>query len=684
MEPAVDGTSELVLYRDDPYPELRGTTWSQPHVRVYRTRDTFKPHPMKANLWKFYGRNDDVIVFSNGAKYNPVPAESSLLSSDLITGVLIVGDGETQAAALIEPKDKPSSAEELIDDLWSDIESANDKSQKQGHLVRSKVAIVEPGGLIRAPKGTIVRSLTKEKFKSVIRALYDDDQETILPCTVAPRLAAQCSLSFALRDFVKQCTERIQGLHKLKDDDDFYLQGLDSVRTAEMVNMLRKGLSQQFGRLPWLTIQTIFEHPSIRKLATSLQEELSSQSSQGLPSASSSTDLQTIHRMEEMIAKYSIPSNGLLPDTRAKHVAITGSTGSLGLRILQELIQDPSVGRITCLDRSSDARARVGRWISGVQLTRVNFHQVKFNEPGLGLDCWILGELIDTVEVIVHCAWQVDFNLSLDSFESVHVAGVARLVELSAQSRCRPRIVFVSSISSASNWPQLKPSGAWVSEEVIFDASVAARMGYAQSKYVAERILANAAQAGVPVSILRAGQIAGTVRNDAGPIWNSAEWVPSLLATSKALRKLPQYITPADWIPVDTLATIIGEILRNANKDALESQPLVYNLVNLQKTPWSSLVQLVQDRFGGPSCEVVPLEEWIRCLREIDTQEEGVLTKYPALKILPFFEDMVQLQQEGIELHWRTDNAARASKTFAELDAVAPEWLVKWMEQWGM
>jgi thioester reductase-like protein len=109
---------------------------------------------------------------------------------------------------------------------------------------------------------------------------------------------------------------------------------------------------------------------------------------------------------------------------------------------------------------------------------------------------------------------------------------VRTLIQLSAESSCTAKLAFVSSVGVAERW-----HGAEVPEEVISDFATAA-MGYGQSKLVAENLLAEAASTmGVPVMIVRVGQIAGPVgsRNDNGDwaaakqgMWKRNEWFPTV------------------------------------------------------------------------------------------------------------------------------------------------------------
>ena len=106
---------------------------------------------------------------------------------------------------------------------------------------------------------------------------------------------------------------------------------------------------------------------------------------------------------------------------------------------------------------------------------------------------------------IIHSAWQLNFNLVLESFEKVHVAGVRHLIDLALGSprRTCPRFVFLSSIASVS----LHPGESNV-PEVPFEDAAFAGMGYGLSKFVGERISVEAVdKAGLNATVVRIGQI---------------------------------------------------------------------------------------------------------------------------------------------------------------------------------
>ena len=72
--------------------------------------------------------------------------------------------------------------------------------------------------------------------------------------------------------------------------------------------------------------------------------------------------------------------------------------------------------------------------------------------------------------------------------------------------------------------------------EVRVDPSSALGAGYPESKWVAEQVLYNVAErAGVPVGVVRLGQISG----DKTGHWNEREWAPALVKSASLTSTLP-------------------------------------------------------------------------------------------------------------------------------------------------
>ena len=94
-------------------------------------------------------------------------------------------------------------------------------------------------------------------------------------------------------------------------------------------------------------------------------------------------------------------------------------------------------------------------------------------------------QVCNSIDVIIHNAWKLDFNQGLSSFEP-NVRGVRHLIDLAKSSHSSHiRFIFTSSIGSTMGWDKTKgpfPEGH------VEDVTVAMGGGYGAAKYVAERV----------------------------------------------------------------------------------------------------------------------------------------------------------------------------------------------------
>lgn len=100
------------------------------------------------------------------------------------------------------------------------------------------------------------------------------------------------------------------------------------------------------------------------------------------------------------------------------------------------------------------------------------------------------------------------------------------MIDISSESSKHPPILFTSSIATLGNWA-IKHPGEKVPEKAFHDFTIPSPMGYAESKYVAERMLEEAATShGVSSAICRIGQLGGPVEKNG--VWSKQEWLPSV------------------------------------------------------------------------------------------------------------------------------------------------------------
>ena len=686
MEPTEDDAFELVMHVDDRTEGMSHLNHNFPGMTEYRTRDLFRPHPSKPNLWRFHGRRDDIIVLSNGEKFNPIPMELLLQSYPQVSGALVVGQGRFQAALLIEPKPGTKDKAALKHSIWPLVMEGNSRLPSQGRISLSKVFIADSDKqFTRAGKGTVVRKLTERDFATEIDDLYDANVEANVQGVQSNLPILKASYSHgSVKDFVRiLITECFSGI-EISDSEDLYALGLDSLKTIEIATSLRTCLESQAttADFSWLSNNTIYSNSSINQLATVIAEFLNS----GLV-PSKKHDTRKRDRAEQMSAmverytsslpKHPLPEKGL--GKAARTIAITGSTGSLGFQLVRRLIEDPAVSNVYCLDRAADAQQRLEQRLiksgSSHGYRKVTYLTVKLAQKNLGLTAMQFSELNENVDLILHNAWNVDFNAPLDTFEKVHIRGTRNIIDWSISSKRQPRIIFISSVSSVAHWADVYDVTIPVPESMVESYEIASPMGYGESKNVTERILGVASHySHVPVSVFRLGQVAGSTQLE-DSAWPEHEWFPSLIKTSLSLGLLPGDLPVVDWIPIDHVAQIILELAYSDYKS--EQNETVYNLVNPRSTPWDSLYETIREHLR-PRMKIVPYTTWLTALEKMQNPQN--VSSMPALKLLGHFQE---LQLDRKVSNFKTTRAVETSTRMAQLESVNSKWMKVWLEQWN-
>lgn len=547
-------TFEGVIKRRSKTRDFNGVFHSHPHLDEYRTKDLFSKHPTKQELMAFERRIDDVIVLSNGEKFNPSDMELIIARHPKVKQAMIVGEGRFEPALILElhmdPNNADISGNFIIDEIWPHVIEANKTTYAHGRIVKSRIAIADPSVPFKlGAKHTIQRRHTIQDHAATIDGVYS---KPIYSYTKV--LRSQPSLS-EVQEFVIEAVSDLLGTFDLTLSTNILDLGIDSLHMLQIIAFIRNTLQQQTGENVHVAATWLYGNPTVERIAEIVFSLISRKD---FPLTHDSQVAEALKKIETLVKKYTetIPNGPrAIPPSESTHtVVLTGSTGSLGSYVLNLLLKLPTVKRIYCLNRSANAESKQSKSFEkkGLEFTNATrvckFYQARYGEFQLGLPTSVYAELTSSVDAIIHNAWEVNFNLGLDHFESVHIQGVRRLVDLSLESRRFAHIHFISSRGSVGAWA---PEKGPVPEQIIEDSSIADGLGYGTSKHISERILARAAtQAGVPVTIHRVGQVAGPTTEHGE--WNRNEWLPSLVITSKEIGQIPESVSfaPMDWIPV--------------------------------------------------------------------------------------------------------------------------------------
>lgn len=616
----------------------------------YATKDLFERHPSTPNAWRYYARLDDTLVLENGEKANPLTIEGVARKNPNVDEAIAFGATKPRLGLFVVPSSKSpfQTDAELVDAIFPEIEACNSESPAYAYVSRDMIHVLPKDTVYRkTDKGTVIRSAFYKDFADKINDIYD------APDTRGDQVLEGVELLQFLRQSLLDIAPSTDP-SALTETTDVFSLGIDSLQSIRLRNSITRTLDLGGQKL---SQNFVFEHPSLRAMA---EQITSLRLGQG-PKAQAPVE----ERMQDLIQKYSTSFKKHVPVAReddGEYIVLTGATGSLGAHIAAQLAQSERVRKVYCLVRaksSISARRRVAQSLrtrqvcfdltSAAERKIVSLPADLSNSTDLGLGDEVYSKLRETVTSVIHCAWSVNFNWALESFEESCISATRNLLDLclSVEAPQPATFSFCSSVSTVARTP-----GNWVPESLPESLGYAQGMGYAQSKLVTENIVNRAAhQTGMTARVLRAGQIvADTVHG----IWNATEAIPIILQTAKTIKALPQLDDILSWTPVDVMARSIIEL--SLSPDAAE----VMNVTNPALSHWTQqLLPLL--RKAGLEFEELPKQAWLQRLRESDQDPEA----NPPIKLLEFFAAKYDNSNPSRVLLYDTKNAQAVSPALA-------------------
>ncbi|KAL7928112.1 acetyl-CoA synthetase-like protein [Trichoderma chlorosporum] len=619
----------------------------------YATKDLFQPHPSIPRAWKYIARLDDTIVLVNGEKFNPVMMEGKIRSNKNVAEVVVFGAGRAHLGMLLIPAAglATQTNQEIIDIIWPVIELANKSADAFARISRNMIRVLPHDcSYPRTDKGSIIRQAFYKQFQQEIEETYD------LADTVSGELM-QLELP-ELQQFLRGLFQRT--LHSsaiVEDDADFFVLGLDSLQAIQMRSEILRTVDIGENKLGQ---QVVFEQPSINRLSSFLLS---------LRIGRDTNEESSIEQqMERLVALYSTETLSLSPKSS---IVVTGATGSLGAHVVAKLASRPDVGQIYCLVRANDLTHGQRRVVSSMMQRKV-YHSLSLSsrrkivvlpcdlaEPDLGLSKSAYESITENLSAVIHCAWSVNFNMHLSSFEKGNIAGVSHLISLCQSAQPPATMNFCSSISTCSQATVVPVP------ERIPDFTWAQNMGYAQSKAVAEHICARASSHGVTARVLRVGQIIGDTEHG---VWNAQEALPMMMQTALTIGALPKLQETPSWLPVDVVADAVTDISLSG------AGSIFANITNPQVFSWNNDLLPALRKSGLVFDEVEP-KEWIRRLRASNPDPIA----NPPIKLTDFFASKYDKDSFGPSKTFATDVARSLSPVLNQIPSLLDEHVTKFV-----
>jgi thioester reductase-like protein len=469
----------------------------------------------------------------------------------------------------------------------------------------------------------------------------------------------QAGLSYLWSDLLK--------LEQVSLDDDFFALGGDSLLAAVMLAHARVmfGVSPHYVRP--LT-RSLLRDPTLRGFAQATQDARAGR----LADEGAETRVDFAREAELGVPALLHPDPGPPQPDRGTSpgILLTGSTGFLGAHLLRELLA-ATTARVWCLVRARDAShaleriaAAAARYELGdLPADRLVPVPGDLASPGLGLSSREFRELARSTGVIYHVGATVNFIYPYEELRAANVAGTRELIRLASLERRIP-VHFVSTTAV------LAGLGVMGTRRVTEDTPLAhadrLRIGYVETKFVAEELLRNAARAGLPVAIYRPLDIVGSLRTGA---WNTATEMCALIRFITDTGLAPDIDLPLDFVPADTCAAAIRHI------SSLEGATgRTYHLASPRYALLGSLVGRLREH-GFPVREI-PFGDWVNELLRYSAHDPS----HPMTTFLPLFVDrerqsgltLAEMYLEHIFPHYSRSNTEQALKdsgvTFPPID----------------
>ncbi len=405
---------------------------------------------------------------------------------------------------------------------------------------------------------------------------------------------------------------------------DFFMLGGHSLLAVRLMARIE----QQFGRR--LPLATIFQHRTIETLAEMLQRQANASPWSLLLETREPIINLLAEATKEMETFTTVCPTALL--TEPATVLLTGATGFLGTFLLGELLEK-TTATVFCLVRAASAaegERHIQRVLQDAQLWQAAYQErIKvipgdLAKPGLGLNELDYENLTKNVEVIYHNGALVNMLYPYEELKAANVQGTREILRLATTGRIKP----VHYISTLSIFPHTgETSIQYVSEDASLDTyHEYVPGGYAQSKWVAEKLVTIARERGLPVVIYRPGRITGHSQTGA---WRTNDMLYQMLGGCIQLGMSPILADneTLEMVPVNYVSQAIVALSR-----LTASQGQAFHLSQPTPTRVNDILEWVKT--SGYQLQAVEYQAWLAALAHARSNgQTNILT--PSLELLP-------------------------------------------------
>ncbi|HWO62197.1 MAG TPA: amino acid adenylation domain-containing protein [Umezawaea sp.] len=418
---------------------------------------------------------------------------------------------------------------------------------------------------------------------------------------------------------------QVLGVRHVGPADNFFALGGNSILAAELLAKVRTALGILITQVRPL-IRMLLDDSTLRGFA----EAVSSARAGTLAGDGGQVDFTADAAVDGLVTAHPVD----VPNwQRPAHVLLTGATGFVGVYLLRELLRTTDA-TVHCLVRADSRRGALRRIQANARhyfqddlgrytaSGRVQAVPGDLAEPLLGLSEEDFDALARVVDVVHHPGGAVNFIYPYSHLRPANVDGVREVVRLAGRYRNAP-VHYISTMAVVSGFGTA--GVRYVSEHTPAAHVDRLSVGYVESKWVAEALLRNASDAGLPVAIYRAADVSGDCATGA---WNTATEMCAMKRFIVDTGMSPVAELPLDYTPVDRYVAAVAHIA--ATKPPRGE---VYHLTNPAKVNVSVLADRLRAR--GHQIRDVSWERWVEEIVRVAVEQPG----HPMTPFAPLFID---------------------------------------------
>ncbi len=387
----------------------------------------------------------------------------------------------------------------------------------------------------------------------------------------------------ALEEQIASLMQSLLVIDNIGIHDGFFDLGGTSLSATRLAFQIRESTGVD------LPLRTIFVAPTVADICQSIEAVRNADGVDSLQTGLFETvtvaDLNATAVLDQAITAGALPhANWQTPD----NVLLTGATGFLGAFLIRDLMQLTSA-TVYCHVRANSVQHGVERirqnlvhyrlW-DDAWAARIVAVPGDLGKANLGIDATTYADLARVIDVIYHNGAVVNFVYSRHTMHGPNVLGTQEILRLATTAQLKA-VHYVSTLAMLHTGRA--DDGRVFLESTAHDENGVPFGGYAQSKWVAEKLILEAAARGIPAGIYRPGLISG---DSTTGVFNSDDLMSSLAQACITTGMLPMMDVMVDIVPVDYVSRALVYISLNA---PFTGQ--AYHLTNPQRIHYSAVIE---------------------------------------------------------------------------------------------